>query len=267
VHVTDLGLDGPRRVIDLSQPLEVGMPCSPTHPGFEMSIEVAHGDVLRSDGITGSHEKVTFGDHVGTHVDALCHVAVDGAIFPGVPVADAVADGRYVVGGIEQMPPYVGRAVFYDVPRLLGRPMNPGEAVTREHLEALGDQGDPSHGEAVLVRTGWGARWPGADYARPQDGIPGLDLDAARYLSNRGVVLVGADTIAVEQVTAEHGLRRLPVHRHLLGERGIHLLESADLEPLSDVTGAAVLLVCAPLKIVGATGAPVRPLAIIDQGA
>lgn len=82
MHVTDLGLDGPRRVIDLSQPFEVGMPCSPTHPGFEMSIEVAHGDVLRSDGITGSHEKITFGDHVGTHVDALCHVAVDGAIFP-----------------------------------------------------------------------------------------------------------------------------------------------------------------------------------------
>lgn len=86
------------------------MPASPTQPGFEMCIEVAHGDVLRSDGITGSHEKITFGDHVGTHVDALCHVTLDGAIFPGFPVAEAVADRRYVVGGIEQMPPYVGRA-------------------------------------------------------------------------------------------------------------------------------------------------------------
>jgi len=267
VDVTNLAVDGPRRVVDLSQPFEVGMPSSPTHPGFEMSIAVRHGEVLRSDGITGSHETVTFGGHVGTHVDAFCHVAVDGAIFPGVPVTEAVADGRYVVGGIEQMPPYVGRAVLYDVPRLIGRPMNPEEAVTREHLEALGAQGEPSRGEAVLVRTGWGARWPGGDYARPKDGIPGLDLDAARYLSSRGVVLVGADTIAVEQITAEHGLTRLPVHRHLLGERGIHLLESANLEQLSDITGCALLLFCAPLKIVGATAAPVRPLAIVFEGA
>lgn len=267
MDVRDLILHGPRRVFDLSQPFEVGMPASPTHPGFEMSIEVAHGDVFRSDGITGSHEKIAFGNHVGTHVDALCHVALNGAIFPGVPVAEAVADGRYVVGGIEQMPPYVGRAVFYDMPRLLARPMNPGETVTREHLEALGDRGGPLPGEAVLVRTGWGARWPNEDYARPQDGIPGLDVDAARYLSSREVVLVGADTIAVEQITAEHGLTRLPVHRPLLGERGINLLESANLEPLSGITGGAVLLLCAPLKIIGATAAPVRPLAITTEGA
>ncbi len=250
------------RVFDLSQPFDEAMPSSPTHPGFEMTIEQHHGQVARSDGITGSHERITLGGHVGTHVDGVCHVAVDGAIHPGVSVAEAFTGGRYVVGGIEAMPPYVGRAALYDLPGLLGRPLRPGEAVTRDHLLAINRAG-PARGEAVLLRTGWGARWPGADYAQVEDGCPGLDLDAARYLSGRGVVLVGADTIAVEQLTGQHGLSRLPVHRHLLGECGINLLENANLEPLSDIPERVVTLICAPLKIVGATGAPVRPLALM----
>lgn len=255
------------QVVDLSQPFEADMPSSPTHPGFELALQQLHGQNPRADGITGSHERLTFGGHVGTHVDAACHVAVDGMIFPGVPVADALVEGRYAVGGIEQMPPYLGQATLYDLPRLLGRPMRPGEAVTRAHLEAIDNNGGPRAGTAALVRTGWAARWPGADYADPTRGIPGLDLVAARYLSGRGVVLVGADTIAVEQITAQHGLGRLPVHRHLLGQRGINLVESMNLEPLASHTWPTVLLVCAPLKIVGATAAPVRPLALLPPGA
>lgn len=267
VDVGDL-LAGPRpRVVDLSQPFEEGMPSSPTHPAFELSLQQLHGQAPRADGMTGSHERLTFGGHVGTHVDALCHVAVDGMIFPGVPVTDAIVDGRYVVGGVEQVRPYVGRAVLYDLPRLLGRAMGPGEAVTRAHLEAVDGDGGLAGGDAALVRTGWAARWPGSDYASPEHGIPGLDLDAARYLGDRGVVLVGADTIAVEQVTSEHGLGRLPVHRHLLGERGVNLVESMNLEPLAGLASPAVLLVCAPLRIVGATGAPVRPLALLPENA
>ena len=261
----DLLGDAGVRVVDLSQPFEAEMPSSPTHPRFELTLQQLHGQSPRSDGITGSHERLIFGGHVGTHVDAACHVAVDGMIFPGVPVADALVEGRYAVGGIEQVPPYLGPATFYDLPRLLDRPMRPGEAVTRAHLEAIDGHGGPGAGQAALVRTGWAARWPGADYADPTRGIPGLDLGAARYLSDRQVVLVGADTIAVEQVTAQHGLGRLPVHRHLLGQCGINLVESMNLEPLADHAWPTVILVCAPLKIVGATGAPVRPLALLPQ--
>lgn len=122
----------------------------------------------------------------------------------------------------------------------------------------------PRAGEAVLVRTGWGGRWPQPRYADVADGQPGLDVGAARALLERGVVLVGADTLAVEHLAAERGLTDLPVHRLLLAEHGVHLVENLDLETLAGLAVTEVSLVCAPLAIVGATGAPVRPLALVE---
>lgn len=254
------------RVVDLGRSLQAGVPCSPTHPGFSTDLQARHTDPDRSvrpDGLTGSHESIHLGAHVGTHVDAPCHVALDGRIL-GVDVADALVDGRYAVGGIEAFVPYVGRAVLLDVPRLLGRSMRPGEAVTREHLHALVRDAPPRAGEAVLVRTGWGGLWPQPRYAEMADGQPGLDVDAARALLEHDVALVGADTLAVEHLTAERGLTDLPVHRLLLAEHGVHLVENLDLETLAGLGATEVSLVCAPLAIVGATGAPVRPLALVE---
>jgi kynurenine formamidase len=55
----------------------------------------------------------------------------------------------------------------------------------------------------------------------------------------------------------------MPVHVHLLVESGIHILECLNLEELAAAGAWTFLLVAAPLKIRGATGAPVRPLAIV----
>lgn len=258
---TTVSADG-LRVVDLGRPLDDRMPHSPTHPGFAMTVR-PHGPQDRPDGLTGSHETMTFGGHTGTHVDAPAHVAVDGLLHGGVAVADSFVDGRHTVGAIDQMAPFVGRAVLYDLPRLLGRPMAPAEPVTLDHLRAL-EPLRAAPGDAVLFRTGWGARWPDPAYADVAAGQPGIDLAVARHLGTVGVRLVGADTLAVEQVRPEHGLCDLPVHRHLLWQCGIHLVENLDLDALA-ATGATTLhLVCAPLAVVGATGAPVRPLALID---
>ena len=221
----------PVRAVDLAQPLWPGMPHSPTHPGFASVLTSGHDGPPRDDGMTGAHETITLGTHVGTHVDAACHVAVRRAVLVDVP-------GRR---GVDRL--------------------DPGEAVTVEDL-ARGEA-PIGAGDAVLVRTGWAQLWDRPElYVGTATGVPGLDEAAGAWLAERGVALVGADTIALEQIRPETGHRRLPVHRVLLAEAGINLVEVMDLEAVAGQREFA--LVCAPLRILGATGGPVRPVALLD---
>ncbi|WP_435120744.1 cyclase family protein [Amycolatopsis thermoflava] len=261
MSLLDALTDG-HRIADLSQPLENGMPSSPTHPPFRFALAQRHGDVVREDGLTGSHELIVMGGHVGTHMDAVSHVAADGVLHGGVPVAKALERGRYRVGGIEAVPPILCRGVLFDIPRLREVPrLGPGEAVTAEDLAATGL--DVHAGDVALVRTGWAQLWDRpADYLGGEGGVPGLDASGAEWLAERGVRAVGGDTIALEQISPEAGLGRLPVHRILLQENGINIIEVMNLEELAAAGPAEFLFVCAPLPVVGATGAPVRPLAV-----
>ncbi|MEV6128433.1 cyclase family protein [Streptomyces violaceusniger] len=262
--------DGPAAVdvVDLAQPLEVGMPSSPTHPSFEYALRQRHGDVVRDDGMTGSHEVMVLGGHVGTHMDALSHVAVDGRLHGGAPVADALEAGRYRTHGIDRVPPLFRRGVLVDVPRSrgVGR-LAPGEPVGVQDLLAAPE---PRPGDVVLVRTGWAQLWgePPA-YLGDSDGVPGVDAGAGRWLAEHRVAAVGADTIALEHIPAGGGLHSLPVHRILLAEAGINLIEVMTLEALSEKLAARgtaeFLFVGAPLNVRGATGAPIRPLAVIGS--
>jgi kynurenine formamidase len=254
-------------VIDLAQPFEVGMPSSPTHPPFEFALRHRHGDVPYPDGLTGSHEIMVLGGHVGTHMDALSHVAVDGTLHGGLPVADAVRAGRYRSHGIDQVRPLFCRGVLYDVPRSRKVPrLEPGTAVGVADLEA---GPEPRPGDVALIRTGWAQLWddPRA-YVGDASGVPGLDLAGAEWLADRQVAAVGADTLALEHRPPGPGPAGLPVHRLLLHEHGIHLIEVMALEKLSETLASAgtaeFLFIGAPLNVVGATGAPLRPLAVVD---
>ncbi|MEV7037563.1 cyclase family protein [Amycolatopsis sp. NPDC051061] len=251
-------------VVDLAQPFEVGMPASPTHPPFEFALRHRHGDFPHPGGFTGSHEILVLGGHVGTHMDALSHVAVDGTLHGGVPVAEAMHAGRYRSHGIDQVRPLVCRGVLYDVPRTRKvTRLDPGAPVGVADLEA-GPR--PKPGDVALIRTGWAQLWrdPRA-YLGDESGVPGIDLGAAEWLAGRGVATVGADTIALEH--RPPGPATLPVHRLLLHEHGINLIEVMTLETLSETLASAgtaeFLFIGAPLNVVGATGAPVRPLAVV----
>lgn len=95
--------------------------------------------------------------------------------------------------------------------------------------------------------------------------MPGPGEDAARWLADRHVRLAGGETIAFEQIPAGAGHRRLPVHRVLLVEAGIHIVETMQLTPLLEAGATEFLFVLTPLRIVGATGSPVRPLAVLGD--
>ncbi|MCE3552249.1 cyclase family protein [Pseudonocardia sp. RS11V-5] len=255
------------RVIELGHPLYTGMPSSPNHPGFRMTLERRHGDAVRPDGGSASNEVIVTGGHVGTHVDALAHVSQEGLLHGGIDAAESQRGGKHQAHGAETIPPMVTRGVLLDVAALHGvDTLEGGYGVTAEDLAAAADRAgaEPGRGDVALVRTGWGRLFgDAAAYIGKESGVPGVTVDGARWLAERRVVATGSDTTAYEQIPAGAGHRVLPVHRVLLVEHGIHIVEHLALEDASAAGLGEFLAVFAPLRIVGGTGAPVRPLAVV----
>ena len=260
------------RVFDLGRPLTVGMPQSPNHPAYWHALPRRHGDILRADGGSAANDVITMGTHVGTHVDALAHVSQDGKLFGGLDAADALEGGRYLQLGAHTIEPMVRRGVLLDVPATRGvARLEAGEEITVADLEsAVATQSvSIAEGDVVLVRSGWGQHFDAGDgdsFRGLQAGVPGVGEAGAIWLADHGIHATGADTIAFERLApgAGHGL--LPAHRVLLVEHGIYIIETMDLEGLAAAGVHEFLFVLSPLKLVGATGSPVRPLAVVSTG-
>jgi kynurenine formamidase len=73
----------------------------------------------------------------------------------------------------------------------------------------------------------------------------------------------GADTIAFERLPPGGGHSLLPAHRVLLVEAGVYIIEALALEDLSAEGIRVFTFVLVPLNLIGATGSPVRPLAVV----
>ncbi len=250
------------KVFDLGVALFPGMPHVPLHGPFGYSMIREHGDFMYAGGACAAVDTFFCTGHTGTHVDALGHVAQDMQLHGGVDASSSQSKTEGLkVHGIESVAPVVRRGVMLDVAAHLKKDvLEAGRPVTRDELQAAATaQGvEVEEGDVVLVRTAHMRHWPGRNYYFQKGGVSGIDLDAARWLSAKGVFMVGSDTFAVEVLPAPS----LPVHRHLLVDCGIHLLEVAVLEELSQARIHEFLFVCLPLKIRGGTGSPVRPVAI-----
>jgi kynurenine formamidase len=253
---------------DLAQALEPGIPSSPNHPGFRIALIRRHGDVVREDGSSASNELIVTGGHVGTHVDALAHVSQDGLLHGGVDAAEAQAGGRFSEHGIDKLAPFVSRGVLLDVAGARGVDvLDGGHAIEADELEAAAEHGDVElrEGDVALVRTGWARHWGDPEaFIGHDSGVPGPTAGAASWLLAHGIRATGSDTTAYEHIPAGEGHRLLPVHRLLLVERGVHIIEMLDLEPLAAAGEHEFAFVLAPLKLNGGTGSPVRPLALVD---
>jgi kynurenine formamidase len=161
---------------------------------------------------------------------------------------------------METVRSFLCRGVLLDVAAHRGESvMPPAHAISHRELEATAKaQGVRIEtGDAVLVRTGWIARWDQGDYFN-QEGVPGIDLSAARWLADHGIALAGADNFALEVVPD----MRKPVHCFFLIDQGIHILEVGNFEALSRARCHEFLFAALPLKIRGATGSPVRAVAV-----
>ncbi len=263
-------LAGGVEVFDLGRPLFIGMPQSPNHPAFTHSLPRRHGDMVRSDGGSAANDIIVMGTHVGTHIDALAHVSQQGFLHGGADAAEASRGGRFMELGIHTVDPIVCRGVLLDVAGHLGQDVLPGGyEISPQELEATAKaQGtEPRSGEVVLVRSGWGAKFSqGAAYTGAASGVPGVGEAGAYWLAERSPVAVGADTIAFERLAPGSGHSLLPAHRVLLVERGVYIIEAMELDKLAAAGRHEFTFVLSPLAITGATGSPVRPLALVAIG-
>jgi kynurenine formamidase len=254
------------RIYDLAQPLETGIPVSPNHPGFRMALLRRHGDMIRADGGSAANEMMVMGGHTGTHLDALCHVSHKGMLFGNKDASSAQRGGSFSAYGIETIAPIFCRGVMIDVPSLLGVDvLAPGTPISADHLAAAtARQGiDVRPGDAVLIRSGWSQHWnTPRTFLGLEDGVPGPDETAAQWLAERKVRVTGAETIAYECIYPGRGHALLPVHRILLAEQGILIIEAMNLTELARDGVFEFLFVLTPIKVVGATGVPVRPVAV-----
>jgi len=261
------------RVFDLSHVTDAGAPfMAPNQTPFLLSIWASWRDSIRRRRAAGFRndagsnvERIEMTAHVGTHIDALGHFSIGETLYNGTPADQAVTDWGLERLGVEHIPPLITRGVLLDVAGLDGGAhLGPGRAITPEELAraaaAAGTAIAP--GDVVLIRTGWG-RYFGTDNKRYLDGEPGIDVPAARWLTSRGVVAIGCDNMAVEVLpNPDHGLA-LPVHQHALAEAGVHLIENLALDDLAAAGIASCCFILLAVKFRGATGSPVRPVAVV----
>src|SRR5215211_9199096 len=234
-----------------------------------MSLMRRHGDMVREDGSSSANELLVTGGHTGTHVDALAHVSYEGRLHGGVYAEEAQRGGRFSTLGVDALEPMVCRGVLLDVAGLHGVDVLPGGyGITEEDL-ASAERGagvEVRAGDVALIRSGWAQHFRDAGaFLGHESGVPGPTEEAARWLAGRGVRATGAETIAYEQIKPEVGHALLPVHRLLLVEYGIHIIEVMNLSGLAAAGVQEFMFVLAPLKIVGGTGSPVRPLALVQR--
>lgn len=256
------------RVFDLAQPYYVGMPHFPTHPPFLFSLTKKHGDLVSEGGVSSAADAITFGGHVGTHIDALCHFSCGGKLFGDVEIGGNQSyGGGMQAHSVDTIAPMIRRGVLLDVAGHLGRDaLDTKFAITPEHLEetAAAQGVEIQVGDVVLLRTGWARYFDDpALYITggkgPQPAGPGPELAAAQWLSKKGIFAAGSDTVAFERVPAGS----MPVHVHLLVESGIHIIEVLNLEGLAEARVYEFAFIAAPLKIRGGTGSPIRPIALV----
>lgn len=206
---------------------DITVPLGPrTHIWDDGTAPDLRADLSIAAGDFANVTSIAMGAHSGTHTDAPSHFVVDGAT-------------------IEALPPetLVGPAIVVE--------HTSRSHITAEDLAVLGVDG---RHERVLFKTPNGRLWDAPSFQRD---FVALTSGASARLVELGVRLVGIDYLGIEPYEAGE---ECPVHRELMAA-GIVVLEGADLRA---VPAGEYLLVCAPMKLVGAEGAPTRAFLLAD---
>jgi kynurenine formamidase len=204
---------------------------------------------------------------VGTQFDGLAHIGVGGdenLFYNGTPAGEVMGSYGVQKLGIEQIKPFFTRGVVLDIAAVRGRNLEKGEEISVADIEtALKKQGvaPPSGGDVVLFHTGWGKHWIN-DNATFNSGCPGIGLEAAAWLIDKGVAVVGADTWPVEVVPNPDPDLAFPVHQELIPKNGIFIHENIATERLIDAGVSEFAYIFSPMPTKGATGSPGAPLAV-----
>ncbi|MEC9100997.1 MAG: cyclase family protein [Pseudomonadota bacterium] len=261
-------------ILDLSHTIEMGAPFMPPNqtPYIISSSATAKNSMkirekLGAKNKVGANlERIEMTTHVGTHIDSLGHFSIGEHLYGGHSIDESVGDWGLLQLGIENIPPIITRGLCLDLSKLDGQNcLEAGRPITSDDLKRAYDSQhlQPEKGDVVFINTGWGKYFMN-DNAKYISGEPGLNEEAAKWLTKNDVVAIGADNMAVEVLPGtNHPDIMMPVHQHCLAEAGVHLIENLALSEISVRAISEFCLIMLPVKLKGATGCPIRPVAVL----
>jgi len=209
---------------------------------------------------------------VGTQFDGPGHVGIRGKDgvdrwYNGHELAKSENTYGLKKLGIEKVGPCITRGVLIDVAGLKGvDSLKKGEVITPEDIEACIKKAGITpiqEGDAVIFHTGWGKYWK--DPATYNAGEPGIGVAAAKYLIEKNVSMLAADTWAVDVIPSEDPNGAFDIHNLMQTVHGIWYLENLDDVPMKQMVKEGVyefLWIFVPVPFAGATGSPGDAIAI-----
>jgi len=250
-------------VIELGHVLSADMPISGTR---QFNVHTKRTFMNPQSNRRGSNEELVTSEigQVGTQLDGFTHQTIGDSLYNCVKLDDVQTRTGFKKLGIENVGALFTRGVLIDVAGLKGVDTLPDtyEITVQDLQQALGRQNlTLQPGDAVIIHTGWGRLW-GKENARFMKSCPGIGVAAAEWLAKQDPMLVGSDNFPVEVSPNPDKEISAPIHQIMLVVNGIHLLENLKLDELAAKRVYEFAFVMQPLKLKGATGSTVAPIAI-----
>jgi kynurenine formamidase len=263
-------------VFDLNVEYFIGMPSWVAAGDPPYGIWMTHtpqGSI--NDNLSGvgasAHEKYSYcGDsihmytHCGTHVDTLNHLGHHGMFWNGWTADKELGSRIWNKGGLDKYPPIIARGVLLDVAGALGADqLEAGYGITPQDLQdTVSKQGvELRKGDVVLVRTGRMQAWP--DFDGYLQKPPGINLASAKWLCEEaGAMCIAGDSIGLEVMPWDEPDAFLPVHSYMFTTAGAQIIEVVNMEEIAAEKQYEFAFLGFPLKLRGATGAPMPSYAV-----
>jgi kynurenine formamidase len=213
--------------------------------------------------------------HVGTHIDGVGHIGIQDCYYNQTPMGKYVTQNNLKRLGLENIKTFATRGVIIDAVKVFQAAgklkanaacknpcLDAGTLITEADLQAGLKLYNVTlrEGDAVFIHTGWGdlfQQYP-AQNATYNSGEAGITDSAAKWLASQKVVVVGSDNWAVEVIPGENKDIAFPVHKTLITDNGIHIIENVrtDLIAAAAATSnrATFFLSMTVPKAVGLTG-------------
>lgn len=203
-----------------------------------------------------------------THLDALSHLYYQGQIYNGFPQTSYTDRGAGKDDVMAFKDGIFTRGVLFDIARLKGVPfLGDDEPIYPEDLEAWEKKVGfkLESGDAMLVRTGHWLRVKEKGPLNLNVATPGLYASCAKWMKERGVAILGSDVVQDVRPSRVEGVNQ-PIHQMAIRALGTPLIDNCDLEALGEAAAQrkrwTFLLTINPMRIPGATGGPVNPIAV-----
>ena len=213
------------KIIDLTHDITEDMPVYPNSDKPKLKTVFTY----EKDGFRET--MLTFGTHIGTHVDSPAHIV------KGKPTLDAFPVSQFV-----------GKGLVIDC-----RNIKDGDEITAEHILKYGEK--LNQAEFLLFNLGWDKKWGTNDYF---GNFPCLSSEAIDVIVNSNYKGIGIDVISIDSIG-----KPLKVHTELFTKKSLIVVEN--LTNLEKCGNEIFTFVCLPLKLIDVDGSPARAIAIIEE--